>query len=58
MNSEQIKGFIRHTLTLVGGIIVAKGLVDEQTIAEGVGIAMSLIGYIWSFYDKREEISE
>lgn len=53
MNSEQIKGFIRHTLTLVGGIIVAKGLVDEQTIAEGVGIAMSLIGYVWSFYDKQ-----
>ena len=54
MNSEQIKGFIRHTLTLVGGIIVAKGLVDEQTMMEGVGLAMGVIGYVWSFYDKKQ----
>jgi hypothetical protein len=54
MNSEQIKGFIRHTLTLVGGIIVAKGIVDEQTMMEGVGLAMSVIGYVWSFYDKKQ----
>lgn len=54
MNSEQIKGFIRHTLTLVGGILVAKGIVDEATIAEGVGVAMTVIGYVWSFYEKTE----
>lgn len=50
--SEQIAGFIRHTLTLVGGIAVAKGLMDEQTMLEGVGILMSAIGYVWSFKAK------
>jgi hypothetical protein len=52
MMSEQIAGFIRHTLTLVGGIAVAKGLMDEQTMLEGIGILMSVIGFVWSFKAK------
>jgi hypothetical protein len=52
MMSEQIAGFIRHTLTLVGGIAVAKGLMDEQMMLEGVGILMSAIGFVWSFKAK------
>lgn len=52
LNSEQIKGFLRHTLTLVGGIFVAKGWVDDATMLEGVGLVMGVVGYIWSFYDK------
>lgn len=55
MSNEQIKGFVRHTLTLVGGILVAKGVIDEGTMLEGVGIVMSVIGYIWSFKEKQVE---
>lgn len=54
MKNEQISGFIRHALTLVGGIFVTKGLVDEQTMMEGVGILMSAIGFIWSFKSKQD----
>ena len=56
MSSEQIKGFVRHTLTLVGGLLVAKGFIDEQTMLEGVGVVMSVVGYIWSF--KQKEVAE
>lgn len=54
LNSEQIKGFLRHTLTLVGGIFVAKGWVDDATMLEGVGLVMGVVGYIWSFWDKTD----
>ena len=56
MNSEQIKGFVRHTLTLIGGLLVAKGLIDEATMLEGVGVVMSVVGYVWSF--KEKQVSE
>lgn len=52
LNQEQLTGFIRHALTLAGGVLVTKGLIDEQTMLEGVGILMSAIGFIWSFRNK------
>ena len=54
ISTEQIKGFLRHTLTLVGGIFVAKGWVDDATMMEGVGLVMGGVGYVWSFWDKTE----
>jgi hypothetical protein len=46
-------GIIRHALTFVGGILVMKGLVDETTVTEIVGGAMTLTGAIWSIVDKK-----
>jgi hypothetical protein len=53
LSKEQIMGIIRHALTFVGGIVVMKGLVDETTITEIVGGAMTLTGAIWSIVDKK-----
>jgi len=53
LSKEQIMGIIRHALTFVGGIIVMKGLVDETTITEIVGGAMTLTGAVWSIIDKK-----
>ena len=53
LTKEQVMGIIRHSLTFVGGILVMKGLVDETTIAEIVGGAMTLTGAIWSIVDKK-----
>ncbi len=53
LTKEQIMGIIRHALTFVGGIFVMKGLVDETTITEIVGGAMTLTGAIWSIVDKK-----
>jgi hypothetical protein len=53
LTKEQIMGIIRHGLTFVGGILVMKGLVDETTITEIVGGAMTLTGAIWSIVDKK-----
>ena len=53
MNQEQVQGFIRHLLTLVGGVFVTKGAIDEQTMLEEVGAVMTLGAFIWSFRTKR-----
>lgn len=53
LTREQVMGIIRHTLTFVGGIVVAKGLVDETTVTEIIGGAMTLTGAIWSIVAKK-----
>lgn len=53
MNSEQIGGLVRHVLTFVGGIVVSKGYVDEQTMITVVGAVATVVGAIWSFMAKK-----
>ena len=48
MTKEQVLGLIRHTLTFVGGILIAKGLVSETTSTEIIGAVVTLIGSVWS----------
>lgn len=52
MRMEQVMGIIRHILTFVGGIVVAKGLVEEALITEIIGGTLTLIGGIWSIVSK------
>ena len=51
---DQLLGLIRHALTFVGGIIVAKGLVDESLSQEVIGGVMTLVGAIWSIVSKKK----
>ena len=53
MNKEQVLGILRHTLTFVGGILVAKGLVDESTFVELSGALITLVGGLWSVLVKK-----
>jgi len=55
MTQEQILGFIRHALSLLGGIGVTKGFFDEETLFELVGAAMTLIAFGWSYLSKKKE---
>ena len=48
LSKEQWLGIVRHSLTFVGGILIAKGLVDESIWAEISGAALTLVGGIWS----------
>jgi len=54
MKIEQVMGIIRHILTFVGGVVVAKGLVDETLITEIIGGTLTLIGGIWSIISKNK----
>ena len=53
LSKEQILGIIRHSLTFVGGILVMRGIVDETTVTEIVGGALTLTGAIWSIVEKK-----
>ena len=45
---EQVLGLIRHALTFVGGILIAKGLVSDSAATDIIGGLMTVIGSIWS----------
>lgn len=54
LTQEQVLGIIRHTLTFVGGILIAKGLVDETLVSEITGGVLTLVGAIWSIVAKNK----
>lgn len=53
MNKEQVLGLLRHILTFVGGILVAKGTFDEATATELTGGLITVIGAVWSVLVKK-----
>ena len=54
LTKEQILGIVRHTLTFIGGIVIARGLVDETLVTEVIGGLLTLTGAIWSIIDKNK----
>ena len=48
LSKDQWLGIVRHALTFVGGILIAKGVVDSGLWAEISGAALTLVGGIWS----------
>jgi hypothetical protein len=55
MKKEQILGLIRHLLTFVGGLAIAKGLIDQVQETELVGAICTIIGTVWSVLVKKTE---
>jgi hypothetical protein len=53
MKKESVLGIVRHTLTFAGGILVAKGLIDDGIASEIIGGVMTLVGGIWSVVAKK-----
>jgi len=53
LTKEQVLGIVRHALTFIGGIVIARGLVDETLVTECIGGALTLTGAIWSIIDKK-----
>ncbi len=54
MSQEQVLGVVRHVLTAVGGVLIAKGLVDDGSWTEIMGSTVTLIGVIWSVVAKKQ----
>jgi hypothetical protein len=55
LTKEQILGIVRHGLTFIGGILIAKGLIDESTATEIIGGIITLAGTIWSIIEKNNK---
>lgn len=54
MNKDTILGIIRHVFTFIGGIVVAKGYMDDASYLELSGAIITLIGAVWSVIEKRK----
>ena len=54
MKQEQALGILRHVLTFVGGVLMAKGVVTDGWVADTVGAIMTLTGSVWSLLDKNK----
>lgn len=45
---------IRHLLTFIGGSLITLGWLDEATVQALIGAGTTLVGILWSFWDKKE----
>jgi hypothetical protein len=53
MNRDMWLGIFRHFLTVAGGVFVAKGYTDADTVNTAIGATTALAGVAWSLADKR-----
>jgi len=52
LSKVQVLGIVRHVLTFTGGILVAKGLINDSTMVELVGGIVAVVGMVWSIVSK------
>jgi hypothetical protein len=58
MNKKQILGLVRHILTFAGGILLAKGYVDESLLEELTGSVITIVGAVLSIKNKMEKTTD
>jgi hypothetical protein len=54
MNNEILLGLVRHILTAIGGVLVAKGSVDQSTVETVIGGIVAIVGAAWSVFSKKK----
>ena len=53
MNKAMILGLVRHVLTIAGGYLAAKGLLDPLAVDSVVGAVLVIAGAGWSIQSKK-----
>lgn len=54
MDKDMIIALVRHSLTFIGGLLIMKGIIDENTLQEVIGSAISLTSAIWMVVNKKK----
>ena len=54
MTADQFAGLVLAIVAALGGYLVAKGLVDAETVATLAGVAATAGAAIWSFLSKKK----
>lgn len=53
MQEGEIGGIVRAVLSAIGGIAVAKGYADQETVVAVAGALTTLVVAVWSVLNKR-----
>lgn len=54
MTGESIGGIARAVLAALGGYLVGKGLIDNETANNLVGAAVVIVTGVWSILNKKK----
>ena len=57
MDTAAWLGIVRHVLTTVGGIFVAKGYIDDTGVEALAGGIVAIAGVVWSIIEKRNRVT-
>lgn len=52
MNTDQITSIIRQILLAVGGFVVGKGWVDNETMLQIAGALSVILGSVWALWTR------
>lgn len=55
MNTEQITSIVRQILLAVGGFVVGKGYVDQETMLQIAGALSVIIGSVWAIWSRTDK---
>ena len=47
-----VQSLVRHALTALGGVLMAKGYADAELVAGLVGVGVTAAGVVWSYITK------
>lgn len=54
MTAEQFAGIVRAIVAAAGGFLVAKGVIDAETLAALAGAAATIGAAVWSVLSKKK----
>jgi hypothetical protein len=52
LNPDQLLGIIRHSLSIIGGVLIAFGYASEGIVETIIGSVIALTSAIWSIRSK------
>ncbi len=53
MTRDMVLGLARHLMTFAGGMLATSGVVASSDVELGVGALVTLIGIVWSAFQKK-----
>jgi len=58
MTRSKLYSLLRHAISLIGGILIARGVLTDGFGQEIMGTALSLLSVIWSIMDKTYTVNQ